>query len=608
MTTPASSAPVFDAQALISGLPHLPGVYRMLNARSDVLYVGKARDLKKRVSSYFQKTARSPRIELMLSQVAAVETTATRSEAEALILENNLIKSLAPRYNILFRDDKSYPYLMLSGHAYPRLGFHRGALDGKHRYFGPFPHTGAVRESIQLLQKIFRLRTCEDSVFQNRSRPCLLHQIRRCSAPCVGLIDGDSYAADVKNAELFLQGREDDVLQALGSKMQQAAELQRYEQAASYRDQIQALSTTQQKQYADSSTGGDADVIACAAEDGAACVNLVMVRKGRHLGDKSFFPHNAEDGTAAEVLQAFLTQHYVNRQVPAIIVVGAEFDAQETETALAEQAGRAVQVVTRAQGQRRAWLEMAQKNAQLALSQRLSHASNQEVRLAALREALGLPESVQRIECFDISHTQGEATVASCVVYDRFDLRNSEYRRYNITGIQPGDDYAAMRSVLQRRYEKISRGEGLVPDLILIDGGKGQVNVAREVLAELGLNDIFLFGVAKGEERKPGLEQLICADAKTSIQLARDDPGLHLIQAVRDEAHRFAITGHRARRGKTRLTSSLEGISGIGARRRRELLARFGGLKGVIGASIDDLAQVQGISRKLAEKIYQELH
>ena len=608
MTTPASSAPVFDAQALINGLPHLPGVYRMLNARSDVLYVGKARDLKKRVSSYFQKTARSPRIELMLSQVAAVETTATRSEAEALILENNLIKSLAPRYNILFRDDKSYPYLMLSGHAYPRLGFHRGALDGKHRYFGPFPHTGAVRESIQLLQKIFRLRTCEDSVFQNRSRPCLLHQIRRCSAPCVGLIDGDSYAADVKNAELFLQGREDDVLQALGSKMQQAAELQRYEQAASYRDQIQALSTMQQKQYADSSTGGDADVIACAAEDGAACVNLVMVRKGRHLGDKSFFPHNAEDGTAAEVLQAFLTQHYVNRQVPAIIVVGAEFDAQETETALAEQAGHAVQVVTRAQGQRRAWLEMAQKNAQLALSQRLSHASNQEVRLAALREALGLPESVQRIECFDISHTQGEATVASCVVYDRFDLRNSEYRRYNITGIQPGDDYAAMRSVLQRRYEKISRGEGLVPDLILIDGGKGQVNVAREVLAELGLNDIFLFGVAKGEERKPGLEQLIGADAKTSIQLARDDPGLHLIQAIRDEAHRFAITGHRARRGKTRLTSSLEGISGIGARRRRELLARFGGLKGVIGASIDDLAQVQGISRKLAEKIYQELH
>jgi len=608
MTTPASFAPAFDAQALISSLPHLPGVYRMLNARSDVLYVGKARDLKKRVSSYFQKTAQSPRIELMLSQVAAVETTATRSEGEALILENNLIKSLAPRYNILFRDDKSYPYLMLSGHTYPRLGFHRGALDGKHRYFGPFPHTGAVRESIQLLQKIFRLRTCEDSVFQNRSRPCLLHQIRRCSAPCVGLIDSDSYTADVKNAELFLQGREDDVLQALGSKMQQAAGLQHYEQAAFYRDQIQALSTTQQKQYAESSTGGDADVIACAGENGTACVNLVMVRKGRHLGDKSFFPHNAEGGTAAEVLQAFLAQHYVDRQVPAVIVAGTEFDAQETETALAGQAGHPVQVVTRAQGQRRAWLEMAQKNAQLALSQRLSHASNQEVRLAALREALGLPDTVQRIECFDISHTQGEATVASCVVYDRFDLRNSEYRRYNIAGIQAGDDYAAMRSVLQRRYEKISRGEGAVPDLILVDGGKGQVNVAREVLAELGMNDIFLFGVAKGEERKPGLELLICADARSSIQLARDNPGLHLIQAIRDEAHRFAITGHRARRGKARLTSSLEGISGVGAKRRKELLARFGGLKGVIGASIDDLAQVHGISRKLAEKIYQELH
>jgi excinuclease ABC subunit C len=497
---------------------------------------------------------------------------------------------------------------MLSAHGYPRLGFHRGALDGKHRYFGPFPHAGAVRESIQLLQKIFRLRTCEDSVFQNRSRPCLLHQIRRCSAPCVGMIDSDSYAADVRNAELFLQGREDDVLQALSQKMQQAAEALRYEQAAFYRDQIQALSTTQQEQYAESSTGGDADVTAWAAENGASCVNLVMVRKGRQLGDKSFFPHNAEGGTGPEVLQAFLAQHYAGRQVPAVIVAGAEFDAQELETALAEQAGHAVQLVTRPQGQRRAWLEMAQKNAQLALSQRLSQASNQEARLAALREALGLPDTVQRIECFDISHTQGEATVASCVVYDRFEMRNSEYRRYNIAGIQAGDDYAAMHAVLQRRYEKISRGEGVVPDLILIDGGKGQVKVAREVLAELGMNDIFLFGVAKGEERRPGLEQLICADARTSIRLARDNPGLHLIQAIRDEAHRFAITGHRARRSKSRVTSSLEGIGGIGAKRRRELLARFGGLKGVIGASINDLAQVHGISRRLAEKIYRELH
>jgi excinuclease ABC subunit C len=349
-------------------------------------------------------------------------------------------------------------------------------------------------------------------------------------------------------------------------------------------------------------------VIACAEANGAACVNLVMVRQGRHLGDKSFFPANAEGRTQAEVLQAFLAQHYLNRQVPAVIVLGAEFDAQEIESTLAQQAGHAVQLVLRAQGQRRAWLEMAQKNAQLALSQRLSHASNQELRLAALREALGLPDTVQRIECFDISHTQGEATVASCVVYDRGDLRNSEYRRYNIAGIQAGDDYAAMRSVLQRRYEKISRGEGVVPDLILIDGGKGQIGVAREVLAELGMNDIFLFGVAKGEERRPGLELLICADAKSSIQLARDNPGLHLIQAIRDEAHRFAITGHRARRGKARVTSSLEGISGIGAKRRKELLARFGGLKGVMGASIDDLAQAPGISRKLAEKIYQELH
>ena len=608
MSKPAEPAPAFDAQALILRLPHLPGVYRMLSARGDVLYVGKARDLKKRVSSYFQKTAQSPRIALMLSQVAAVETTVTRSEAEALILENNLIKSLTPRYNILFRDDKSYPYLMLSGHAYPRLGFHRGALDDKHRYFGPFPHTGAVRESIQLLQKIFRLRTCEDSVFQNRSRPCLLHQIRRCSAPCVGLIDAEAYGADARNAELFLQGREDDVLQALGRKMQQAADRQLYEQAALYRDQIQALATMQQRQYAESSTGGDADVIACAEAGGAICVNLVMVRNGRQLGDKSFFPQNAEGGTASEVLQAFLAQHYLKRQVPGVIVAGAEFEAQDTAAALAQQAGHAVQLVLRPQGQRRAWLEMAEKNAQLALAQRLSHASNQEARLAALREALGLPDTVQRIECFDISHIQGEATVASCVVYDRCDLRNSEYRRYNIAGVQAGDDYGAMRSVLQRRYEKISRGEGAVPDLILIDGGKGQVNVAREVLAELGMNDIFLFGVAKGEARKPGLEQLICADARTSIQIPHDNPGLHLIQAIRDEAHRFAITGHRARRGKARVTSSLEGIAGIGAKRRKELLARFGGLKGVIGASVEDLAQVHGISRSLAEKIYRELH
>ena len=608
MTASAEPAATFDAQGLIARLPHLPGVYRMLNAKSDVLYVGKARDLKKRVASYFQKTEQSPRIALMLTQVAAIETTVTRSEAEALILENNLIKSLAPRYNILFRDDKSYPYLMLSGHAFARLGFHRGALDDKHRYFGPFPHAGAVRESIQLLQKIFRLRTCEDSVFQNRSRPCLLHQIRRCSAPCVGLIDREDYAADAKNAELFLQGREDDVLRVLSEKMQSAADLQHYEQAAFYRDQIQALASMQQKQYAESASGGDADVIACAQAAGAACVNLVMVRQGRQLGDKSFFPHNAEGGSTAEVLQAFLAQHYLNRQVPAVIVAGAEFDAQEIETALAQQAGHAVQIVVRPQGQRRAWLEMAQKNAQLALAQRLSQASNQEARLAALREALALPDTVQRIECFDISHTQGEATVASCVVYDRLEMRNSEYRRYNITGVQAGDDYAAMRSVLTRRYERISRGEGVVPDLILIDGGKGQVGIAREVLAELGMSDIFLFGVAKGEARKPGLEQLVCADAKNIIRIAHDNPGLHLIQAIRDEAHRFAITGHRARRGKARVTSSLESIRGIGAKRRKELLARFGGLRGVIGASIDDLAQVPGISRALAEKIYRELH
>jgi excinuclease ABC subunit C len=579
----------------------------MLNAKGDVLYVGKAGDLRKRVASYFQKSDHGPRIQLMLGQVAAVEITVTRSEAEALILENNLIKSLAPRYNILFRDDKSYPYLVVTGDRFPRIGFHRGPLDRQHSFFGPFANAGAVRESIQLLQKVFRLRTCEDSVFQNRSRPCLLHQIRRCSAPCVGLIDAARYAQDVNDARLFMEGREDDVVDALAARMQEAAERRDYEQAAVYRDQLRSLSRVQTRQYVDTAKALDADVVACAIEGGIACVNLAMIRNGRYLGDKSFFPQHAEDRSALEVVAAFLAQHYLQGAPPALIITEEGLGSDELAALLAENAGRPVQIVTRPHAERRAWLEMAQRNAQEALAQRVREQGTQESRLAAMREALGLPPSVQRIECFDVSHTQGEATVASCVVYDQYRMRNSEYRRYNIVGVTPGDDYGAMRDVLQRRYEKAARGEGIVPDLILIDGGKGQVHAVQAVLAELGFAEIELVGVAKGPERKPGMEELVLGDGRV-LRLDKDHPGLHLIQQIRDEAHRFAITGHRARRGKARVTSSLESIGGVGAKRRRQLLERFGGLKGVVAASIEELAQVDGISRTLAERIYRELH
>jgi excinuclease ABC subunit C len=576
---------MFEPKPFVAGLPNLPGVYRMIGAAGEVLYVGKAGDLKKRVGSYFQKQGLSPRIRLMLSQVAAIEVTATRSEDEALLLENNLIKSLAPRYNILFRDDKSYPYLMITGHAFPRLGFHRGAKDRHDRHFGPFPHAHAVRESIQLLQRVFRLRTCEDSVFQNRSRPCLLHQIRRCTAPCTGLISAERYAEDVRGAELFLEGREDDVTRLLGERMEAASAAQRYEEAALYRDQIRALSRVQARQYVESERGVDADVVACAREGGLACVNLTMIRSGRHVGDRSFFPQNAGDASGAEIIQAFLDQHYIEQPRPPLVISAAA-----------------------ARGERRVWVEMAEKNARLALLQRLREKTTQESRLAALREALGLPETVLRIECFDISHTMGEAAVASCVVYDRHAMQKAEYRRFNMRDLTPGDDYAAMRQALTRRYERVSAGEGKVPDLVLIDGGRGQFNAARAALAELGLNDVAVAGVAKGPERKPGLEELVLDAGASSFSLPPQHPALHLIQTIRDEAHRFAIVGHRARRGKARTTSSLTEIPGVGTKRRQKLLAHFGGLQGVQAAAVDELAQVEGVSRALAEKIYQRLH
>jgi excinuclease ABC subunit C len=604
----STNNPGFDPKPILKGLPHLPGIYRMLNAAGDVIYVGKAKDIKKRVSSYFQKNLPSPRTRMMVAQIVRVETTVTRSEAEALLLENNLIKSLMPRYNVLFRDDKSYPYIAITGDPFPRLAFHRGAQHKNNLYFGPFAASSAVRESIQLLQKVFRLRTCENSVFSNRSRPCLQYQIARCTAPCVGFIDNEDYRRDVSHAVMFLQGKEQQVMNELSTRMTELADKQEYELAGVYRDRMQSLRTVQTRQFVSDFRHDDADVVVCVTEREHLCVNLVMIRGGRHVGDRSFFPKNADGCDEATALESFLEQHYLSRPTPPLIIVGEALEHEALQELLSEQSGHKVQISAYAGGDRRVWLKMAQTNAKLALSQHLAQKASQELRLEALREALNLPESANRIECFDISHTMGEATVASCVVFDKGNMQNSEYRRYNITGITPGDDYAAMRNALTRRYTKIAAGEGKVPDVIFIDGGKGQLGVAVEVMHEVGLPDVVLLGIAKGEERKPGLEQLIFPDREQALQLPKDHPGLHLLQQIRDEAHRFAITGHRGRRDKARVQSSLQDISGVGAKRRQKLLTRFGGLSGVIQASAEELAQVEGISKTLAEKIYQELH
>ncbi|WP_033375635.1 excinuclease ABC subunit UvrC [Leeia oryzae] len=605
----------FDIPEFLKNLPLLPGVYRMLDAAGNVLYVGKAKALKKRVSSYFQKTDHSPRIRLMVGQVARIEVTITRSEAEALLLENNLIKSLKPKYNILFRDDKSYPYIMLSGHEFPRVAYYRGGLDRRHQYFGPFPNVWAVRDSVHLLQKIFRLRTCEDTVFNNRSRPCLLYQIKRCSGPCVNLISSEDYAADVNAARLLLEGKQKDVTDRLTVQMQKLAENFEYEAAAVVRDQIQQLQAVQEKQFISSNVSQlDTDIVAAVMAEGQACVNLVMIRGGRHLGDKALFPGHVSEGTTpVEVLEAFLEQHYQELSPPALIVINQPIEDAGLADILSEQAGRKVKLNSNPNGERRVWLQMAEKNAQLALAQRLLSKAAQDQRLAALGEALGFSELPERIECFDISHTQGEATVASCVVYDKRSIQPSEYRRFNITGITPGDDYAAMRQALTRRYGKLvdlqAAGEEVrLPDLLLIDGGLGQVNIALEVLAEVGLPDLPIVGVAKGEERKPGLETLVIPQQDLTINLPTDAPALHLIQQIRDEAHRFAITGHRAKRGKARVQSSLQEIEGVGAKRRQRLLTRFGGMQGLQAASEEDIAAVEGIGPSLAERIYRQLH
>ncbi|MFG3453100.1 excinuclease ABC subunit UvrC [Stutzerimonas stutzeri] len=601
----------FDSSAFLASCSGRPGVYRMFDAEAKLLYVGKAKNLKKRLASYFRKTGQAPKTAALVAKIAQVETTITANETEALLLEQTLIKQWRPPYNILLRDDKSYPYVFLSSGEFPRLSIHRGAKKEPGRYFGPYPSAGAIRESLSLLQKAFFVRQCEDSYYRNRTRPCLQYQIKRCKAPCVNLVEPEEYAEDVRHSVMFLEGRSNALSEELSKNMEKAAMALDFERAAEIRDQIGILRRVQDQQSMEGGSG-NIDIVAAVVSPGGACVHLISVRAGRVLGSKNFFPQVAIEESVSDVLQAFLEQYYLSsmeRDLPTELIVNAVHEDFETLiSAVAELRDVELIITHRVRGTRARWQQLALTNAEQALGARLASRQHLAARFQALAEALDLDESPTRLECFDISHSSGEATVASCVVFGPEGPLKSDYRRYNIEGVTAGDDYAAMHQALSRRFKKAAEGEGKLPDILLVDGGKGQLNMAREVLQELAVPDLILLGVAKGVTRKPGLETLYLNDAAHEFTLPGDSPALHLIQQVRDEAHRFAITGHRARRGKARMTSSLEGVPGIGPKRRRELLKHFGGLQELCRASLDEIAKAPGISKKLAESIYATLH
>jgi excinuclease ABC subunit C len=604
----------FDGKAFCRTLTTRPGVYRMLDAEGGVLYVGKAHNLRKRVESYFGSAARlNPKTRVMVSHIADVEVTTTHTETEALLLESNLIKELKPRYNVTLRDDKSFPWVYLaSEQEFPRLRFHRGARKGKGRYFGPYPNAGAVRATLNLLQKLFRIRNCTDGFFRTRTRPCLQYQIERCSAPCVGFISSEAYREDVEHAAMFLEGKGEAVSAALVKRMESASAQLQFELAARYRDQIADLKRVEQKQYV-SQKEGDCDIVATARDAAGGCVQLFIIRGGHNLGNRTFFPQNTEGADPEEILYAFMAQHYLDaagdRALPPLILVSHALpDAELIAEALSRHAGRRVHIRHEVRGERAHWLRMAQENAELALKQRRGVAGETESRLEAMQKFLDLDEPIERIECFDISHTMGEATVGACVVFGAEGPLKSDYRRFNIEGVAPGDDYGAMRQAVERRYARVQREEGKLPEVLLIDGGSGQVAQAEAAMQELGITDVVIVGVAKGPARRPGQETLVLSGSEYSRHLPHDSPALHLIQRIRDEAHRFAITGHRQRRAKVRTTSALEEIDGIGAQRRRTLIQHFGGLQGVVRAGVEDLCQVPGISRELALRIYERFH
>ncbi|MEW6332165.1 MAG: excinuclease ABC subunit UvrC [Pseudomonadota bacterium] len=600
---------IANPKSLIMSLPPKPGIYRMLGGKGEVLYVGKAHNLRKRVQSYFRASGLAARVMLLMQQAQNIEITVTHTETEALLLENNLIKTLHPRFNILLRDDKSYPWIFISEGEYPRIGFHRGAKREKGRYFGPYPSSYGVRETLNLLQKIFRVRQCQDSFFRNRSRPCLQYQIKRCSGPCVSLVTPERYAADVQQAVMFMEGKSQTLVRDSIKQMEQASDKQDYETAAFLRDRIAMLKRIQEKQYI-TGEGGDADVMAIDATPEAACIVVTWIRGGQNLGSKTFFPRMGAESTPWDMLNAFLSQYYLSgRTIPARIYLSeAVTDRALLERAFSEQAGKKITLTVNPRGAAKRWIQMAKLNATDALRRHLAGKIDTQERFEALRDALQLESTPERIECFDISHTMGEATTASCVVFDINGPVKSDYRRFNIEGIEPGDDYGAMTQVLTRRYRKVKEGDGKLPDLILIDGGKGQLAVAEGVMQELQLADVKLVGVAKGPERKPGKEQLFLSGSGRPTILPPTSAGLHLIQQIRDEAHRFAIAGHRARRGKARTSSPIERIPGIGGKRRQALLKNFGGLREVARAGVEDLARVPGISPQLAQKIYDAFH